>query len=170
MPTILVIDDRADVRRAIEMILKARGYASRSAAGGEGALVLLRQMEFAAAVVDLFMPDLDGIATIQAMRRDFPAIPIIAISGHTVVTQSDAKPDFLKMAVKLGAQSALRKPFTPAQLINAVADAINSRRNEGAKVEPNRETLPFPCKPGHLAGSPQRQSEWTDHGSARQQF
>ena len=140
MPTVLVIDDRADVRRALEAILRARGYASRSACGGESGLAALRETDFDAVVVDIFMPDLDGIATIQAMRREFPFVSIIAISGHPIVTQSEGKPDFLKMAVKFGAEAALRKPFSPAQLIEALSAAIGSRQNRSLPTKSPMES------------------------------
>lgn len=129
MPRILIVDDRADVRRAIEAILKARGYLSRAAEGGCQALELLREHHFDAIVIDIFMPDLDGIATIQLMRKDFPNLPIIAISGQAVPPGSDGSVDFLEMAVKLGASASLHKPFTPAQLMDALEAATRGRRS-----------------------------------------
>ena len=128
MPRILVIDDRADVRRAIEAILKARGHVSRSADGGCRGLELLRDGDFDAVVIDIFMPDLDGISAIQLMRNDFPNLPIIAISGQAVSLAPECGVDFLDMAVKLGASASLHKPFTPSQLMDALETAIRSQR------------------------------------------
>ncbi|WP_245199032.1 response regulator [Jiella mangrovi] len=132
MPRILIIDDRADVRRAIEAILKARGYTSRSAGGGREGLDLMRTHHFDAVVVDIFMPDLDGIATIQLMKADFPELPVIAISGHAVQFAAEGGIDFLKMAVEHGASASLRKPFTPAQLMDAVDCAIHAPKRDGS--------------------------------------
>lgn len=138
MPRILIIDDRADVRRAIEAILKARGYTSRQAGGGCEGLDLLRTQYFDAVVVDIFMPDLDGIATIQLMRSDFPDLPIIAISGHAVAFAVEGGVDFLDMAVELGASASLRKPFTPAQLVDTVDRSIRSPKVAPHMVAPTR--------------------------------
>ena len=157
MPNFLVIDDRPDVCRAIETVLTSSGYGTRSAYNGEDGLALLRKTAVDVVVIDLFMPDLDGIGTIQIMRKDFPTVPIIAISGHLVATENGWKPDFLKMAVKLGAKAALRKPFSSSQLSNTVADVIQSCKEEAMEMATKPERS-FAARGGQIQEAEARPS------------
>ncbi|MDR3496572.1 MAG: response regulator [Ancalomicrobiaceae bacterium] len=119
MAAILIIDDDVSVRDALVVILSSNRYDALVASDGPTGLRLFRQVRFDAVVVDIFMPEMDGLATIRAMRLQSPQIPIIAMSGHSVTNGSH--PDFLKMAVKLGATQALQKPFTADELFAALA-------------------------------------------------
>ncbi|MCQ8782963.1 response regulator [Mangrovibrevibacter kandeliae] len=125
MPNILVIDDRHDILRALEAMLRASGFDAQTADGGRKGLALLSKAQFDAVIVDIFMPDLDGLATIRAIRASHPNLRIIAISGHPVTEPGVGKPNFLELAVKLGAAAALRKPFLPSQLLVTLERALD---------------------------------------------
>jgi CheY-like chemotaxis protein len=76
---------------------------------------------FDLAIVDIFMPGMNGLETIKVFRESAPTLPVIAISGYVFRDASEPAPDFLRMAVDLGAAACLRKPFTGTQLLEAVA-------------------------------------------------
>ncbi|MCB1480942.1 MAG: response regulator [Rhodobiaceae bacterium] len=124
MPTILVIDDQPNVRQAIETILKRKNFGVFLAGDGKTGLALVEKIRFDAIVVDIFMPEMDGLGTIRHLREIDPAIPIVVVSGHAVTSTRDGKPDFLGMAIRLGATCALQKPFTADELLNALHAAM----------------------------------------------
>ena len=80
-------------------------------------------------IVDIFMPGMDGIATIREVRRHQPDLPAIVISGTSVgggVLNAPGlqAPDFLAMAIKLGAVRSLQKPFKPRDIIAVVDQCL----------------------------------------------
>lgn len=119
MPTVLVVDDSAGLREIMSIGLRANGYEVGQAPDGRRALSMQREKPYEVVVTDLFMPEMDGIETIQTLRQEFPDIGIVAISG--VPTKTGA--DFLEVAHELGADQVLRKPFTIPELIAAVEAA-----------------------------------------------
>jgi CheY-like chemotaxis protein len=119
MPRVLVVDDSEGLREIMSIGLRARGYEVSQASDGRRALDLQREQPYEVIVTDLFMPEMDGIETIETLRQEFPATAIIAISG----VPSKTGADFLEVAAKLGAHRVLRKPFTIPELVEAVEAA-----------------------------------------------
>jgi DNA-binding response OmpR family regulator len=113
MSRVLVIEDNDDVRGMLLLSLQMEGFEVAGARDGAGALSLLEQRPADAIVTDLFMPDKDGIETIEEVRRRYPRAKIIAISGW----QSGRGPDYLEVAREIGAVHTLRKPFEPGELV-----------------------------------------------------
>ena len=120
MARILVIDDEIGVRMAIQAILKRKGHNVVLEESGRNALAMFELFAFDAIIVDIFMPDMNGLDTIRALTVNAPRVPIIAISGYLSPASSDAAPDFLQMAGALGASACLHKPFKAWELIRAV--------------------------------------------------
>jgi CheY-like chemotaxis protein len=120
MSRILVIDDESLVRASIEAVLSARGHAVSLAADGREGLEQLDKGNFDLVITDLIMPEMEGIETIRAIRRQSTAFRILAISGGGRRQIGD----FLEMAEKLGANVVLRKPFSSAELLGAVDRAM----------------------------------------------
>jgi CheY-like chemotaxis protein len=116
---VLVIDDDQSVRLAIEISLRRRGCLVVLADSGRRALTAFKPSEFDLVMVDMFMPEMEGVEVIKALRERAPAIPIIAMSGYRSLNWKSA-PNFLEMAVKLGATSCLAKPFWPQQLLAVI--------------------------------------------------
>jgi len=115
---VLVIDDNPDMRRTMQMLLETEGFAVSVAADGEEALRLQRELPAAVVITDIFMPGKEGIETIFELRKQFPQTKIIVMSGG-----SRAKGmDYLSVARELGAVKALKKPFAPDELIDAVRE------------------------------------------------
>ena len=116
MARILIADDEEDFGLLLERALTQTGHDTRRARDGNAALAILKTAPVELAIVDLYMPGKDGIETILEIRRQFPAMKIIAISGSVPKT-SEA---ILLMAQKLGAHLTLAKPFSVEQILEAV--------------------------------------------------
>jgi len=110
---VLVIEDNADLRDYLRQALKLEGHEVLSARNGKEALSMLDGKAFDAVVTDLFMPEMDGIETITALRRRLPDARVIAISGRPGV-------DYLTVARELGVKHTLRKPFEIEELLEAL--------------------------------------------------
>ena len=73
-------------------------------------------------ITDLLMPEQEGLETIRELRRDFPGVKIIAISGG----DKTGTMDFLPVATKLGAQRVLPKPFERDELLGAIQEVLQT--------------------------------------------
>lgn len=120
MARILLIDDEPLVRRTLQLALENAGHSVATAEDGEGGIALARTLGFDLVVTDVLMPGRDGLDTIMDMRRERPAMRILAISG----AGHSARVDFLKLARGLGATRTLEKPFLSGTLIATVADCL----------------------------------------------
>jgi two-component system response regulator MprA len=82
-PLVLVVDDEATVRHALERALRLEGYAVATAAGGREALAAVAHRPPAAVVLDVMMPDLDGVTVVRRLRADGVDVPVCIVSGAT---------------------------------------------------------------------------------------
>ena len=121
---ILVIDDDVQVRKMLRLTLAAEGFDVVEAQDGKVAMRLFRQDPSDLVITDLIMPEKEGIETIIELKRDFPDIKIIAISGGGRI---DPK-DYLYLAEKLGAQVTLEKPFSRKEVLEAVYELIPEKK------------------------------------------
>ena len=118
MARILIIDDEPDTRSMLEEMLKSARHQTVSAAGGKEGLKQYLATPADLVITDIFMPNQDGFETILELRKRFPTLSIIAMSGKAEAA------NMLSMAQKLGAVETLQKPFTPAELLSAVDKAL----------------------------------------------
>ena len=114
---VLVVDDNADMRLTTKLLLEAEGYVVEVAANGAEALRIQRERPTHILLTDLFMPEVDGLETVQTFRAAYPAMPVIVVSGGSSIGRQQA--DHLSVARELGAIT-LRKPVAPADLIAAI--------------------------------------------------
>jgi DNA-binding response OmpR family regulator len=121
---ILVVDDNDSMRHWLAEILTRAGHQIIQAADGAEACRISREVDVDLVILDLFMPEKDGIETLRELRARAPGIPIIAISGGGA---DDTGVVLLKAAVLLGAVRSMEKPFTPAVLLEAVGKALGGR-------------------------------------------
>jgi DNA-binding response OmpR family regulator len=117
MARILIIDDDPDTRALLEDTLKSASHQTVTAADGKQGLEKYLASPADLVITDMFMPDQDGFQTIVELRKQFPTVSIIAMSGKASAM------DILSIAQILGAVEVLQKPFTPAQLLSA-ADRV----------------------------------------------
>jgi CheY-like chemotaxis protein len=114
---ILVIEDDEDIRQMICDILDDEGHQTLQAANGvEGIDVLRRYPEIGIIITDLLMPEKEGIETITEIRKDFPRIRILAISGGGICMPEN----YLNLAKAMGANATLSKPFGRRELLIAL--------------------------------------------------
>jgi CheY-like chemotaxis protein len=138
---ILIVDDDSAVQITIRLLLERAGHSVVTASDGRKGLALFEAGDFDLLFVDIFMPGMDGFETMRMVHQHKPLTPIIVISGRPM--PSDNGPDFLTMAMKLGAVSSLQKPFKPADLLAAVTNCLeNARRRSSGQIARNIASSP----------------------------
>jgi CheY-like chemotaxis protein len=111
---VLLIDDDPLVQYTVSKILTSRGYEVVAAADGERGFEAVAVENPAVVITDLIMPEQEGLETIIRIKREYPEIGIIAISGGGRYNNLDMLP----MAQSLGADAIVSKPFEPEELLN----------------------------------------------------
>ena len=124
MARILVVDDNARLRGAVQDILTQAGYETETASDGDEALQVLGRTPIDLVVTDIVMPEKEGIETITTMRKKYPGLRIIAMSGKG----SGDFALYLEMAGEFGADAALPKPFSRAQILEAVESLVGAAK------------------------------------------
>ncbi len=118
--TILLTEDDASVLYALALVLEQAGYRVLKAANGRDALLMLSgQVQLL--ITDLWMPNMDGLALLEEVRRAFPRLEVVMITGNATVASA-------VQAMKAGAFDYLTKPFTPPDLLEVVERAIEHGR------------------------------------------
>ena len=120
---LIVVDDNADMRESLKMLLEVGGYEVATAPDGRHALELQGTAPADVLITDIFMPDIDGLETINQFRTQFPAVKIIAMSGGG---RRAMGADYLSTAGVAGADAILEKPFTRETLMQ-VLRSVESR-------------------------------------------
>ena len=122
-PWILVVDDEASMRRLIEVVLHAQGWAVYGAEGADEAMEALRDASQPPSVVicDVLMPGIDGLELVRRMCARIKGLNVIFISGH--LTDVSWWPSDLRD------QRFLAKPFENAALVTAVREAMGGESN-----------------------------------------
>ncbi len=120
MARILVIDDEEVVRRPISDLLRMDGHDVEEAGDGQAGLELYRKAPADVVITDIFMPEKDGLELIQELKKMYPDVKIIAISGVGIRQELD----IVSLTKQLGALYAFEKPFDMHELINAVNELL----------------------------------------------
>ena len=119
MAKILLVDDDAATRLAVARILRDAGHLVELAEDGRECLDLYRNSPADVVVMVLFMPEKDGLETLIELRREFPHVAVVAMSGHRKVEL------MLRAAKGLGAIRTLAKPFEPEAFLALVAEELD---------------------------------------------
>lgn len=119
-PVVLVVDDVPEQREALRESLIACGCETVCAGSAEEALEALRERVVDVAVVDLVMPDRDGVRVLEDLLRADRRVSVVTMTGYDV-------PDLIRAANRRGSRAALRKPFDVAHLIRLVAELRRGR-------------------------------------------
>ncbi len=122
MARVLVIDDSPTVREMARLALEPAGHEVLQAADGRVGVDIQRVLSCDVVITDLLMPEKEGLETILELRREWPQLKIIAVSGGSAVLN---KMDLLQAARSFGAAQTISKPFTARQLIDSVAQAVS---------------------------------------------
>lgn len=117
MSNILVIDDELAVRLSVRMILERSGHRILEAPEGRiGLSQITAENSVDLVITDIIMPNQEGIETIRTLRKRYPDLKIIAMSGGGRSFNNS----YLDMSTKLGANAAIAKPFTSSELTTFV--------------------------------------------------
>ena len=122
--SVLFVDDDPAVSAALGRALESRGYEVDYASDGNVALRKLAEGRFDVVVMDVIMPDKEGIETIIELRKRWPDLFVVAVSGGGRVGPDD----FLKLAEAVGADCSLAKPFRASQLVDIIDAGRPSER------------------------------------------
>lgn len=121
MSAILVVDDEANIRRMLARLLESEGYRVSGAADGRAALEAVEAAEPDVVLLDLAMPELDGLATLRVLRERRPELPVVMMSGRASLADA-------VQATKLGAFHFIEKPLSPEAVLLTVKGALEVRR------------------------------------------
>jgi two-component system response regulator PilR (NtrC family) len=119
--TVLVIDDEEMMREVLETLLEREGYEVRLAASGNDGLELARSVPFDAAIVDVMMPGIDGIETLEELKKIDDELPVVMITAFASVETALA-------AMKRGAFDYITKPFKNDEVLAVLRNATERRR------------------------------------------
>jgi DNA-binding response OmpR family regulator len=120
MARILIIDDNPEVLSAVHRVLSAAGHAVSDAPRSADGIRMHRENPFDLILTDIVMPEKEGISTIIDLRREYPRLRIIAMSGG-----GDFEPyGILDIARRVGADRTIPKPFSRVELLEAVNDVL----------------------------------------------
>ena len=114
-PSILIVDDEVDIQKTFLSILKAN-YSVKATGSGYDALALLKKDRYAVILLDIRMPGLDGIETLREIKKRFPLIEVVMLTGHATVETAIE-------GMKLGAYDYLMKPCDMDVLMTKVREA-----------------------------------------------
>ncbi len=120
---ILIVDDEQSIRDTLKDILEDEGFDINTAANGELARAAIQAGDFDLILLDIWMPDIDGISLLREIRKQGIECPVVMISGHgTVETAVEA--------IQHGAYDYLEKPLTTAKLLVTINRALKSSKQE----------------------------------------
>ena len=126
MPKILVVDDEAPVREMVTAMIESVGYEVIEAENGLEAYDICKKIPVDLIVTDIVMPDKNGIDLIMTLKKEYPDLPVVAISGGGGIT---GRFDYLEIAKLVGAQNILKKPFSMGEIRSLIANALNNKES-----------------------------------------
>jgi DNA-binding NtrC family response regulator len=129
--SILVIDDEAEIREGLELLLSSEGYSVTSAETGEAGLTRLEEEPYDLLLLDVSLPDRNGLDLLRDIRQRDPHLPIVLITAYGSI-------DMARQAFKSGAQDYITKPWSNDELLAQVALAVERRRLREENVQLKR--------------------------------
>jgi len=124
-PLILVVDDEPDIRELIKDILEDENYEVRIAADGQEAQQIFNEQQPDLILLDIWMPDIDGISLLKEFKQQNKNVTIVMMSGHgTIETAVEA--------TRLGASDFIEKPLSTAKLLRGVEQALENRAKQAS--------------------------------------
>lgn len=125
---VLVVDDEPDIRELIKDILEDEGYQIVTASDGESARIAVIERRPQLILLDIWMPDIDGISLLREFMEQDPQLTIVMMSGHgTIETAVEA--------TRLGATDFIEKPLSTAKLVRGVEVALENQAKQTAKQQ-----------------------------------
>jgi two-component system KDP operon response regulator KdpE len=125
---VLVVDDEPQIRRALRLVLRANGYEVAEAGSGEAALDALAGQPFDLMILDLVLPDLDGVEVCRRLR-EWSRLPVVVLSAH-------GDEDVKVRALDVGADDYVTKPFSAPELLARMRSAMRRASVNTVPTEP----------------------------------
>ena len=116
---ILVVDDDAIVIKSCKRILEAEGFEVSSAPAADNALEAMKTSDFDLMLIDVKMPKRDGMYLMREIKKNWPEIPTIIMSGYPT-------PETIAEVLRLGATLFIPKPFRPDELVKSIRQALKN--------------------------------------------
>jgi DNA-binding NtrC family response regulator len=138
--SILVVDDEAEIREGLALLLESEGYAVTTAETGDAGLARLDEQPFDLLLLDVSLPDHNGIDLLREIHQRDPVLPVVLITAYGSI-------DMARRAFKSGAQDYITKPWSNDELLAQVALAVEGRRLREENVQLKRalkERYAFP--------------------------
>jgi UDP-3-O-[3-hydroxymyristoyl] N-acetylglucosamine deacetylase len=142
--TILVVDDEEQIRQSLRGVLSDEGFAVLEAADGRRALGLVRETKPDLVILDVWLPEIDGIALLEVLKHDYPELPVIIICGHANIEAA-------VRATRLGAADFIEKPFSLEALLASIDRALG-RSDAGTQAD--RSAGPLVGANGNIHAAP----------------
>jgi two-component system, NtrC family, nitrogen regulation response regulator NtrX len=121
MPNVLIVDDESSIRESLRGVLEDEGYTVADAGSGEACLDQLQQKSFDVVLLDIWLPGIDGLQTLEKIREIEGTPEVIIISGHGTIETA-------VRATKLGAFDFLEKPLSIQKTLILVKNALDAKR------------------------------------------
>jgi len=118
MKKILIIDDEEIIRMSCERALQGEGFHTGVAISGREGLEILEKEKYDMVLLDLKMPDMDGMEVLGKIKTSWPDINVIMISGYSTV-------DTAVKALRSGAVNFIQKPFSPDTIVSAINEVYD---------------------------------------------
>jgi DNA-binding NtrC family response regulator len=124
---IMLVDDEERFLSTTKKLLEKKGYSVMTAAGGEAALTSLGNHTVHVVILDVKMPGMDGIETLKEIKRRYPLVEVIMLTGHATVESAID-------GMKCGAIDYLMKPIGVDELIEKASEAFERRQRMEEKI------------------------------------
>jgi DNA-binding response OmpR family regulator len=125
---ILIVDDETNLRHTVARILQRAGFEVTTAASGKEGLTLLSQQTFDLIYMDIRMPDMTGLETLQTIHANYPKLPVILFTGQPDLTSAVS-------ALRQGAVDYLQKPLKPELIVERAQTVLLRLERERRKKE-----------------------------------
>jgi len=135
MHNILIVDDEVSIRHSLKDVLEEEGYKTVGAESGEACLETLRKTSFDVVLLDVWLPGIDGLETLEKIRDMEAASEVIMISGHGTIETA-------VRATKLGAYDFLEKPLSIEKTLIVIKNAIDAKRLREENRELKKQLIP----------------------------
>jgi DNA-binding NtrC family response regulator len=133
--TILVVDDEKTIADGLRLTLESEGYGVRTAGSVREAMGAMVQNELHAAIVDLMLPDGDGLQLTRELKRRDPILEVIVITAYGSVRKA------MEATKGAGAFHVLEKPFDPDELLGLIENALEHRKLVGENADLKRRLV-----------------------------
>jgi DNA-binding NtrC family response regulator len=123
---ILVVDDEEIVLESCQAVLEEAGFEAVLVPSADQALQAMKHEDFALLLIDVKMPEHDGMYLMEKVKKQWSGKPVIVMSGYYTA-------DTINEAIRMGAASFIAKPFEPEELITAIKRVMKKEENNGKK-------------------------------------